>query len=113
LLIYPPETVIAEKLEATVSLGFANSRMRDFYDLHWLATHFDLDPVMIRMAVENTFTQRRTPLPAALAVAYTPAFYEDSQKVAQWRAFLRKNKLQAPELPEIIQIIQTHFPFPL
>ena len=37
LLIYPPETVIAEKLEAAVQLDINNSRMKDFYDLNWLA----------------------------------------------------------------------------
>jgi hypothetical protein len=113
LLVYPSETVVAEKLEALVSLGQRNSRMKDFYDLHWLATHSDLNPVTVRMAVENTFARRGTPLPAGPPVAYTTAFMEDSQKVTQWSAFLRKNKLQAPALPELIKIIQTRFPFPL
>ena len=36
LVTYPMETVIAEKLEAAVSLGINNSRMKDFYDLHCL-----------------------------------------------------------------------------
>lgn len=113
LLVYPPETVIAEKLEALVSLGLRNSRMKDFYDLHWLASHFDLDPVTVRMAVENTFARRGTALPTNPPVAYTTAFAEDRQKREQWNAFLRKNKLPAPELPEIIKVIQAHFPFPL
>ncbi len=112
LMTYPVETVIAEKLEAMVSLDITNSRMKDFYDLHWLATHFELDPKSVRKAIEVTFTRRRTTLPSALPVAYTAAFYEDSQKATQWNAFLRKNRLQAPELPELIKIIQTHFPFP-
>jgi hypothetical protein len=30
---YTRETVVAEKLEAMVKLGIANSRMKDFYDL--------------------------------------------------------------------------------
>lgn len=34
-----------------------------------------------------------------------PEFYDDFQKVAQWRAFLRKNKLQAPEFPVRIQTL--------
>lgn len=113
LRCYPVETVIAEKLEAMVSLDITNSRMKDFYDLHWLATHFDLDPASVRLAVENTFARRGTALPTKPPIAYTTVFTEDAQKRHQWNAFLRKNKLQAPELPEIIQIIQTRFPFPL
>ena len=33
LRAYPPETVIAEKFQAMVVLGRANSRMKDFYDI--------------------------------------------------------------------------------
>jgi hypothetical protein len=40
LLAYPPETVIAEKLEAAVQLDIDNSRMKDFYDLDWLVRSF-------------------------------------------------------------------------
>jgi hypothetical protein len=112
LMTYPVETVIAEKLEAMVSLDITNSRMKDFYDLHWLATYFELDPPSVRKAIEVTFARRQTELPQSPPVAYTTAFMEDSQKREQWNAFLRKNKLQAPELPELIKIIQTRFPFP-
>jgi predicted nucleotidyltransferase component of viral defense system len=34
---YPPESVVAEKLQAMVFLGTINSRMKDFYDLWMLA----------------------------------------------------------------------------
>ena len=113
LITYPMETAIAEKLEAMVSLGLANSRMKDFYDLHWLATHFDLNQASLKAAIKNTFARRQSPLPTASPVAYTPEFYVDSQKVMQWNAFLRKNKLQAPKLPQLIKTIQDHFPFPV
>lgn len=34
---YPRETVISEKLQAMVDLGMANSRMKDFFDVYFLA----------------------------------------------------------------------------
>ena len=37
--VYPRYTVVAEKLEALVSLGMLNSRMKDFFDLWVLAKH--------------------------------------------------------------------------
>jgi len=37
LRAYPPETVIAEKFEAMVAHGALNSRMKDFYDIWFLA----------------------------------------------------------------------------
>lgn len=113
LISYPVETVIAEKLEAMVSLAIGNSRMKDFFDLHWLATHLDLDRSVLHQAIRNTFARRETPLPEKPPVAYTAEFVEDSQKREQWSAFLRKNKLQAPDLPEVIHIIQARFPLPL
>ncbi len=39
LRAYRRETAIAEKLHAMVVLGEANSRMRDFFDIHALAQH--------------------------------------------------------------------------
>src|SRR6185295_7741842 len=43
LRAYPRETVVAEKLEAMVQLGIANSRMKDFFDLSFLARNFEFD----------------------------------------------------------------------
>src|SRR5262249_34968413 len=37
---YPRETVVAEKFQALVQLGMANSRMKDFYDLWTLSRQF-------------------------------------------------------------------------
>jgi hypothetical protein len=39
LLVYSKETAIAEKFEAIVRLGTANSRMKDFCDIQYLAQH--------------------------------------------------------------------------
>lgn len=107
LVTYPVETVIAEKLEAIVSLGLANSRMKDFYDLYWLLSHRSLDADLLRNAIQTTFKQRRTALPKTQAIAFTAAFFEDPQKITQWQAFLRKNALHAPSLEEVTQKIQS------
>ncbi len=40
LRAYPRETVVAEKFEALVRLGIANTRMKGFYDLWFAATTF-------------------------------------------------------------------------
>ena len=37
LRVYPVEAVVAEKLQAMVHLGMANSRMKDFFDLWHLS----------------------------------------------------------------------------
>lgn len=90
LHVYPRETVVAEKLEAMVQLGLANSRMKDFYDLVILSRLFEFDGDLLVRAIRATFERRGTPLPVGLPVALTAAFGDDPAKQTQWRAFMRK-----------------------
>jgi predicted nucleotidyltransferase component of viral defense system len=98
LKTYPPETVVAEKFQAMVTLGIANSRMKDFYDIWYLCQHFTFDGMLLSQALQATFDRRRTPLPKELPLALSSEFADDVAKQTQWRAFLRKNKLQANEM---------------
>ena len=105
LLAYPHETAISEKLEAMVKLGIANSRMKDFHDLHSLATTFAFDGKTLTAAVRATFKRRGTELPAGgVPLAFTPEFYEDENKIKQWNAFCNKNKsyVQQTEFRDIL-----------
>ncbi|MDF1826442.1 MAG: nucleotidyl transferase AbiEii/AbiGii toxin family protein [Verrucomicrobiales bacterium] len=105
LLVYPPETVVAEKLEAAVSLGTDNSRMKDFYDLHWLQSHLNFNGAVMTEAIANTFARRGTEVPGEPPIAFTNEFYHDEQKLVQWNAFLRKGKLEAGVLEEVMKDI--------
>ena len=55
LLAYPRETVVAEKFEALVKLGLANTRMKDFYDLNTLASLFPFAGPSLSEALRRTF----------------------------------------------------------
>ena len=90
LPIYPKETVIAEKLEAMVDLGMANSRMKDFYDVLYLTRRFEFDGRLLSEAIKATFQRRRTRLPDEPPLALTDRFGSDEAKSAQWRAFLSR-----------------------
>ena len=90
LRAYPRETVVAEKLEALVQLGLANSRMKDFYDLLVLSRMFAFEGSLIVSAVSATFERRKTQLPTDLPIGLTATFAADPTKIAQWTAFLRK-----------------------
>jgi len=105
LVTYPMETVVAEKLEAAVSLGINNSRMKDFYDLHWLQSHLDFEGEDLTEAVINTFARRKTVIPDVTPVPFTAEFSSDAQKIEQWTAFLRKGKLQHVELSIVLNDI--------
>lgn len=105
LRAYRPETAIAEKLHAMVVLGEANSRMRDFFDIHALAMRESFDGEPLTRALRATFERRRTPIPAGLPIALTPAFAQIPGKRAQWAGFVRRNRLaDAPaELATVVE----------
>jgi predicted nucleotidyltransferase component of viral defense system len=114
LRAYPRETVVAEKLDAMVQLGMANSRMKDFYDLVVLAKRFDFEVEVLVRAIQATFARRKTPLPAGLPVALTAAFADDAAKNTQWAGFARKAGVRdAGTLGEAIAVIVTFLEQPL
>jgi predicted nucleotidyltransferase component of viral defense system len=93
LRAYPKESVVAEKLEALVKLGMTNTRMKDFYDLWILSREFEFSGPSLRKAIEATFQRRRTEIPASRPLALTKEFFDDPRKIGQWRAFVKKSKL--------------------
>jgi hypothetical protein len=104
---YPKASVVAEKLEAIVKLGLANSRMKDFYDLLVLAQRFEFENATLAAAIQATFKTRHTPLPSSLPLAFTADFHQLPNKQTQWKAFLRKSGLNAnSSLEEAIRIIR-------
>jgi predicted nucleotidyltransferase component of viral defense system len=92
LRVYPKETVVAEKLQAMVMLGMANSRMKDFFDLSVMAREFTFQGAVLCRAIGATFKRRRTKIPIE-PVALTAAFAGDRAKQTQWKAFLNRNGL--------------------
>jgi predicted nucleotidyltransferase component of viral defense system len=109
LRAYPPETVVAEKLQAMVQLGIANSRMKDFYDLWVMAREFAFEGETLKGAIAATFSRRKTELPSAAPTALTPAFSGDSIKKKQWSAFLARSGLkdQAGDLEEVVTVLRS------
>ena len=102
---YRPETSIAEKTEAMVRLALANSRMKDFFDIHRLAETRTFDGETMRLAVAATFTRRGIEIPGERPLALTSEFADDAQKRVQWAAFVRRAR--RPELADLSAIIAT------
>ena len=97
LSAYPKETVIAEKLEAIVSLGEANSRMKDFYDIHFLSRHYAFDGDILRQAIATTFTGRGTAIPAGEIYPLSAEFSRDPVRQRLWTGFLKRLGLKDVE----------------
>lgn len=113
LRVYPRATVVAEKLEAMVSLGMANSRMKDYFDLRALAREGVLEARLLGEAIAATFQRRGTALPVNVPLGLSDEFARDTTKRAQWKAFLGKNRLDAPTLDEVIVEIRDFVAEPL
>lgn len=94
LKIYPKETSIAEKAEAMITKGFANSRMKDFYDIWLLSELFNFGYKTLRLALCNTFKRRNIPLPGSIPECFSDEFMMSLMKQTQWNAFIRKNQLR-------------------
>jgi hypothetical protein len=65
--------VIAEKFQAMVMLGIANSRMKDFFDLCVLARSFGFDGPILADAIRATFARRKTAVPAVPPLRSPPS----------------------------------------
>lgn len=96
---YSIYSVIAEKFEAFVSLGLANGRYKDFYDIYVLADRYDLEGAELKNAIVETFTHRGT--------GFDDDFTEDATRQGRWRAFIKKKKaLVKVEFNETIQLLK-------
>ena len=109
LRVYPQYTVIAEKFEAIVSLGMANSRMKDYFDLWVLLRNATLDSAILEQAVQATFKRRGTALQTDTPVGLSNQFSLDKSRVDLWDAFVGRNKLKAESLPDTVTYLRERF----
>jgi predicted nucleotidyltransferase component of viral defense system len=105
LRAYPRETVVAEKLQAMVRLGIANTRMKDFFDLWIISREFEFRGRILQGAIRATFERRRTEIPENPPIALTPDFARDVAKGKQWQAFLSRSGVRdrATDLEPLIE----------
>lgn len=88
---YSIETVIAEKLEAIVKLNYQTSRMKDFYDILFIADNFNLKSKDLLISIKKTFLKRNTDINNR-KIIYEDEFKNDTIKQKQWNGFLKRIK---------------------
>jgi len=103
LRAYPRETVIAEKFQAMVALGRANSRMKDFYDVWLLFRSYAFESDGLARAIAATFARRNTPIPTGVQDALTSAFAEDPAKQRAWTSFVQNVAFPVGSLAEVVR----------
>ena len=102
LRVYPRYTVVAEKLDAIISLGMANSRMKDYFDIWVILRESELDLEVLRSAVNATSKRRNTLMPEGLPLGLSDEFAQDKNKNIQWNVFLNKNQLDEITLNQLV-----------
>ena len=109
LRAYPKCTVIAEKFHAVCLLGLANTRMKDYFDLWVLLNDTTIDRLDVRRAIQATLERRKMIQPHRLPIGLTDTFSEDAIKQTQWKAFLKKNRLDHIELTAVVNQLREQF----
>jgi hypothetical protein len=107
LKVYPKESVVSEKFQAMVMLGMGNSRMKDFFDLFIMAREFEFDGKILLQAIRLTFKRRNTTLPVERPFVLSSEFTNNPEKLAQWKAFLKRSGLETEDtnLTTVIQLL--------
>lgn len=89
VLTYSLESTVSEKLDAIIFLMEATGRMKDFYDIYYLATTFDFEGRKLQEAIYETLSNRGTPHEKdSIAVIARLADNIDIQK--RWNNFCKK-----------------------
>ncbi len=90
IYVYSIYSCIAEKFEAIVSLGYDNSRLKDFYDIYIIANSFDFKSSELIEAIKETFHHRNTNYNTI--VVFDNDFM-DSVTIKRWNSFVKKKKV--------------------
>ena len=102
---YSINSVVAEKFEAFVSLGLANSRYKDFYDIYVLSDRYNFDGKELTNAIKETFNHRGTSFNDI--VAFEDGFADDETRLMRWNSFVKKKKaLIKLDFEETVQLLK-------
>ena len=102
---YSLETTIAEKIDAILSLMEFSSRMKDYYDIYYLANKFDFDGATLTEALRKTFENRRHAFTVE-QFEQVMAFDGDEVMQKKWKAFCRKIDTKTDDFNAVLKTIK-------
>jgi hypothetical protein len=106
ILFYPKEAIIAEKLETIIRFNALTSRMKDFYDILFLAQSKNFNSHILWKAIHITFVSRKTNLESK-KIIFQLSFKKDKLKHNQWMSFLHRNSLNLSDnFSKIVQLLE-------
>ena len=102
---YSIETTVAEKIDAILSLMEFSSRMKDYYDIYYLASKFDFDGVTLTEALKKTFENRGHSFTIA-QFEQVMTFDNDDAMQKKWKAFIRKIDIKTDDYSTVLKTIK-------
>lgn len=109
---YSLETTIAEKIDAILSLMEFSSRMKDYYDIYYLANKFDFDGSVLTEALSKTFKNRGHAFTAE-QFAQVMAFDDDESMQKKWKAFCRKIDTKTDDYSTVLRTMKDFLTKPI
>lgn len=106
ILTYSLESTIAEKFDAILQRFELTGRMKDFYDIYYLARTFDFDGARLQAAIFETLQRRGTPYDRN-SFKRVVSLAEDVDMQKRWKYFLKTIKDDTLEFSAVIEEIQT------
>lgn len=99
---YSVETTVAEKLDAILSLMEFSSRMKDYYDIYYIANKFDFDGEVLTEALRKTFDNREHHFTVE-QFKQVMSFADDAAMQKKWKAFVRKINAKTDDYSTILR----------
>ena len=109
---YSLETTIAEKIDAILSLMEFSSRMKDYYDIYYLANKFDFDGKILVDALKRTFANRGHNFTVE-QFEQVMSFDADDLMQRKWKAFIKKIDAKTDDFSKVINTIDYFLRFPI
>lgn len=108
---YSVETTIAEKIDAILSLMEFSSRMKDYYDIYYIANKFDFDGKVLAEALRKTFANREHSFTVE-QFQQVMAFDNDDAMQKKWKAFIRKIDAKTDDYSTVLKTIKDFLSMP-
>ena len=105
IMTYSLESTIAEKFDAILQRFELTGRMKDFYDIYYLARTFDFDGAKLQTAITRTLERRGTPYDKD-SFKRIIALADDVDMQKRWKYFLKNIKDDTLEFSVVIDEIQ-------
>ena len=103
---YSLETTVAEKLDAILSLMEFSSRMKDYYDIYYLAQKFNFDGATLTEALRKTFENREHAF-TVKQFEQVMDFGSDDAMQKKWKAFCRKIDIKTDDYNTVLRTMKT------